>query len=376
MRSVTAIARSGDGARAACRHGPLLGAQIKDRKGSHVGSTEPDRAIRSYTMLAWTLGLVWNTFGIPCHAQAPRFSADVTNINVQVSVTEGGQVVAGLQSTDFVVRDEGEPQTIVAFGQESVPIRLILLIDMSGSIRGSIREMAEIAGAVLKQVHPQDRVGVMSFSIEGHLEQPLTADVDSAAQAIRRMANRGVLDVAGTRLIHPISSALGTLVTASAENRLEEASNRKAILIVTDNLPGVMVLPGEPVKRFEPIPDAPIIRELLAADTVLDAIVVYRQHVGTRLPPPRDDPRDPRYTQENAIHIARATGGEAIVSVRMKDSFSALLSRIRGRYSIWYRPPQRAEAGTFRRITVSLSDEALRRYPRATVRAREGYYVR
>lgn len=319
--------------------------------------------------LAWALGLI-GSFGIPCHAQAPRFSAEVTNIHVQVSVTRNGQVVRGLESSDFVVRDEGEPQEIVAFGQESVPIRLVLLLDTSGSVRRDLREIASIAAGVLKQVQPQDEIGVMSFAVEARMEQPLTSDMKLVAEAIRRTVGRGAQHGSGTRLIAPISSALKYLLAGSDQT---PAARKRSILIVTDNLPG----PGRddnPYVRFKPVPDAGIIRELLAADTVLNAIVVHRQHLGTRLPPPRERPEDPFYTQENVIHIARATGGDALISARMRDSFPEMLARIRMRYSLWYRPPK-AKSGTFRRIGVSLAEEARKRHPDAVVQAREGYFV-
>ncbi len=320
--------------------------------------------------VAWTLALLLTIFGGHSPAQAPHFKAEATNIHVQVSVTQDGHVISGLQSGDFVVRDEGEPQAIVAFGQESVPIRLVLLLDMSGSVRRDLREIASIAAGVLKQVQPQDEIGVMSFAVEANIEQQLTSDMKLVSGAIHRVARRGALHGSGTRLIAPIASALKLLLGHSDAG---VPAFKRAILIITDNLPG----PGRgdnPDVRFEPVPDAGIIRELLAADTVLNAIVIHRQHLGTRLPPPRNRPEDPHYTQENVFHIAHATGGDALISARMRDSFPEMLTRIRMRYSVWYRPPK-AKAGTFRRIAVSLTEEARKRYPNAVVRAREGYHV-
>ncbi len=308
-------------------------------------------------------------------AQAPHFDTEVTNIHVQVSVTQDGRVVSGLQAGDFAVRDEGEPQTIIAVGQESVPVDLVLLLDLSGSMHRDLRELAAIARTALMQLQPQDQVAVVSFSTEAHLEQPLTSDTDAAAKAVQRTASRGVLDTMGTRLISPISAALRLVSTGAYGGGSKAITRRRAILVVTDNLPGGRATNDDSGDRFEPTSDAGIIRDLLAASTVLDTIVVYRRHVGTVLPPPRENPGNPSYTQENAIHIARSTGGEAVISASMKDSFPDLLTRIRTRYSIWYRPPK-AQPGAFRRISVSLNEAAQRRYPRARLAAREGYYAR
>jgi len=235
---------------------------------------------------------------------------------------------------------------------------------MSGSMRRDIREVAAIAGDVLKQVRAGDQVGVMSFVMRARLECPLTQDIASVVSTIRRVASAGTLG-AGTRLIAPISSALHVLADQPGA-----VPSRDAILIITDNIPA----PEWTDLNFEFTPDAVIIRDLLETNSILNAIVVHRQRIGKRGPPPRDNPTAALYTQENVFHIAEATGGDAIISARMRDSFPDMLARIRARYSIWYRPPE-AKPGAFRLIRVSLSDGAQQRYPRATIRARTGYYA-
>ena len=52
-----------------------------------------------------------------------------------------------------------------------------------------------------------------------------------------------------------------------------------------------------------------------------------------------------------------------------------MMRAIRERYALSYRLPEAAQPGTFRRLRVELSASARRRYPKAQLRARAGYYV-
>ena len=73
--------------------------------------------------------------------------------------------------------------------------------------------------------------------------------------------------------------------------------------------------------------------------------------------------------------LAEETGGEAVKADQPDVSFREIIERIRTRYSLAYHVPAYAIAGSLRHITVSLSDDARRRYPQAQIRARRGYYV-
>lgn len=331
------------------------------KRRPECGRTDCGVGLPCRTLLGF--GLLLLAFAATCLAQKPRFQADVTNIHIEASVSTGTEIVAGLKQSDFVVSDEGEAQPIVAFAKEALPLSMVFLLDLSGSMHRDLAELASIARGALEQLRPGDRVAVVRFSVDAFIEQAFTSDRDELAAAIRRTARRDLLDISGTRIVAPIRFGLKFL-SNEAENQQQGFFASRAIVVITDNLP---MAPLEA--------DDAVIRRLLEADIVLHAIVVHRQHVGIRLPPPRNNPQDPRYTQENVFHIAGATGGEALISARMKDSFPEMLARIRTRYGIWYRPPK-AQAGTYRRITVSLSEEAQRKFPNAVVRAREGYYAR
>jgi Ca-activated chloride channel family protein len=293
--------------------------------------------------------------------QTPSFHAEVTNIHVDVAVVENHRLISGLQQADFQVRDNDEVQPIVAFAEESVPVSLALMLDFSGSMRRSLAELAEESRSALRQLRSEDRVAVIGFSYDARLEEDFTADVDAVVATIKRLASKGPSDVLGTHINNAVIAATQVLSQERERALRRGEARRYAILMLTDNLPT-----GH-------IADELVIPRLLDADTVLNAIVIRREHHG-KLGPLRDQPGTQYYDLENVFDLAQATGGEALFSTRAKGSLADMISRIRTRYSIWYRPPW-SQPGAFRRIRVELTEAARSRYPDAEIKARRGYYA-
>src|SRR5688572_6963177 len=56
-------------------------------------------------------------------------------VRVFVTVTDGeGRLVTTLKQNDFEIRDEGKPQPITLFDNTPQPIKLIVMLDVSGSM--------------------------------------------------------------------------------------------------------------------------------------------------------------------------------------------------------------------------------------------------
>ncbi len=63
------------------------------------------------------------------------FRSDTTLVRVDAQVLTGSRTITGLSRDDFVVFEDGRPQPILHFGNESDPLDLLLLIDKSGSMQ-------------------------------------------------------------------------------------------------------------------------------------------------------------------------------------------------------------------------------------------------
>ena len=282
------------------------------------------------------------------------FRSGVANVRVDVQVTEGAEVVKDLTQQDFVVVDEDEVQKILYFGRDAEPVSLLLVLDVSGSMRKYVEQVGSVAREALRYLKPKDRVGLMVFAKDSLVATGFTENFDKVAHDINATGWRDRLG-SGTSINDALVDAAGYIREKSGE------SGRKAILILTDNL-------GLNYKS----PDDRVIRALYESDTVLNAMVVGN---GERPAPIRPGHYlNPDFTPPDVFHIADETGGEAVKATRSAETFRQMIERIRTRYSLQYRVPENAKNG-FRRIRVDLSPTARLRHPRAEVHARKGYFL-
>jgi VWFA-related protein len=113
--------------------------------------------------------LVWPAIGlVPVlwigQAQAPVFRTHLDLVTVDVSVTRRGAPVQGLRAEDFVVTDNGVPQTVTTAAREPMPIDLTLVVDMSGSVRGPLLgSLRRAVDAVVGRLSHEDEVRVVRF---------------------------------------------------------------------------------------------------------------------------------------------------------------------------------------------------------------------
>ena len=94
------------------------------------------------------------------------FRSETTLVKVEAHVYDRitGQPIRHLQAADFEIHDEDQPREIVYFGSEAAPLDLVLLFDVSGSMRELLPNVAEQAAGALSQLRPGDRVAVMAFA--------------------------------------------------------------------------------------------------------------------------------------------------------------------------------------------------------------------
>ncbi|MBV8551756.1 MAG: VWA domain-containing protein [Acidobacteriaceae bacterium] len=94
----------------------------------------------------------------PAPPQA-TFSADVKVVNVFATVRDkDGKIVRNLTKDDFILEEDGRPQTIRYFAQQSdLPLTLGLLVDTSGSERRMIPEERDASRTFIEQVLRPDR---------------------------------------------------------------------------------------------------------------------------------------------------------------------------------------------------------------------------
>lgn len=284
------------------------------------------------------------------HAQDdPVFRTEISLVKIDAQATGKSGVIDGLDREDFVVLDNGRPQSIRYFSQEEEPLDIVLLFDISESMGPSIQKVASSARLAMSELHAGDRVAAMSFNTGVWMEAPFSSKLDTlAARLVQRI--RTTRFAGGTYILSAVDQAAKYLKVQPASHR------RRAVLIFTDDEGYGSTSPKVPTK------------DLWDADAVLSGLIIPadRGVAPFALTVSGDD-----YVEK----VAEQTGGEVVHADPPGPAFREMLMRMRKRYTLYY-PMPAGKPGQTRRIAVDLSPAAKRRYPGAVVLARKGYEVR
>jgi len=108
----------------------------------------------------------------------PDFSTDVKVVNVFATVRDKeGKIVRGLTKADFTLLEDGRPQTVQYFSQQSdLPLTLGLLVDTSRSEQRMLGSEKEASRTFLEKVlrEDKDKAFLIHFDREIELLQDLT----------------------------------------------------------------------------------------------------------------------------------------------------------------------------------------------------------
>jgi VWFA-related protein len=156
--------------------------------------------------------------------QSPIFRSTGDLVRVFVTVTDrDGRLVTTLERDAFQVRDEGKPQPITLFDNTPQPIRLIVMLDVSGSMEGNLPLLRGASEQLFARLRDDDLMRVGSFGKEITISPVFTRDVGELREALPRT----IPPDAPT----PLWRALDEAMSAFREN---ESEARSVILVLSD----------------------------------------------------------------------------------------------------------------------------------------------
>ena len=309
-------------------------------------------------------------------------------VNLNVGVTDRvGKAIPGLKQEDFSLHEDGVQQRITFFSPEQSPFNLVLLLDLSGSMREEIELIKETATHFLNIMSPQDSVAVVSFSTDVTVVSRLTRDRDDLRESIELM----LAPVGGTAFYDALAYSLVEILR-------KVKGQRNAVIAITDGEDNSLLatlMKAAPPAFGMPAPSPA--GSFLTFDQLLDGVMeadalVYPIHLDPAPPPvtPPTQGSNPRATQTivSALKIqaevtviarkqlqllAEASGGRMYHANRIEDLngvFEQVAAELRSVYSIAYSPTNLNFDGRFRRIRVQINR------PDVAVRTRPGYYGR
>ena len=309
-------------------------------------------------LLAASLSLILFIGVGPCVAQQPT-SDDVVRINTDLVVLDAlvidkktGHPVRDLKRTDFELFVDEAKQDVSYFSEDQLPLSVLLLLDVSNSVVPIIEQIGLGARTALDKLKPQDEVAVMAFAIGSKLVQDFSKDRQLVSEKIVEASRIDSIG-RGTFFNDALRAAVPVMEKAS------NAVSRRVILVVTDNI------------SSEHGSDKNLTVDLLEGGIVVYGLVI-RGGIGKVI----------NILTVGAMHglddYSEATGGELIgakkseIDARLEN----LISHLRARYSMGFKPPETTYDGKFHRIKLKISSATLKRKGKLNVRTSSGYYLR
>jgi Ca-activated chloride channel family protein len=163
--------------------------------------------------------------GLSAAAQQPTFRSTADNVRVFTTVTDrDGRLVTNLEQKDFEIRDERKPQPITLFDNSPQPIRLIVLLDVSGSMEGNLQLLREGCEELFKRLRADDGIRVGTFGHDVSISPTFTRD----PRELRDSLPRAIAPDAPTPLWRAMDEGLEVFKSRS------EDDGRPVILVLSD----------------------------------------------------------------------------------------------------------------------------------------------
>ncbi len=188
---------------------------------------------------------------IQAQEPAAAVAVDVKVVTLPVTVRDKhGKIVRDLTKDDFTLQEDGRPQTIKYFSQETnLPLTLGLLVDTSRSQDNVLDAERNASRSFLDQmlVQPKDRAFLIHFDREVELLQDLTSSrekLQSALELLKTSSDREHSNdpndpsnsPSGSGSHHGGGTELYDAVYLASNELMKKQQGRKAFVILSDGV--------------------------------------------------------------------------------------------------------------------------------------------
>jgi Ca-activated chloride channel family protein len=307
--------------------------------------------MRSWVRVAAAVTLL-SASQMPASAQQPTFRSATELVSLNVSVIgPNAKPVSGLAADQFQVFEDGVQQDVQFFSPGELPLDVVILLDTSASMTGSIGLVQHAASRFAHSLRGGDRAAVMGISNGLRVLQTFTNDTDMVDLAIKSTRPAGK-----TPLYASIYTALNEL--AKQRRSAPDAARRQAIVVLSD---------GQDTSSMFTFDE--LLTEVRRSAVPIYAIAPRPSNLTKAM-------RATFYGQSTSLadfelkKLAMETGGRSFFPVSLVEIsgiYDDIASELASQYSIGYQSSNRARTGTFRRIALKILAPGL------TWRTRAGY---
>ena len=345
---------------------------------------------------------------------ATTIAVDVKVVTLPVTVRDKhSKIIRDLTKDDFTLQEDGRPQTVRYFSQETnLPLTLGLLVDTSRSQSNVLDAERNASRGFLDQmlVQPKDKAFLIHFDREVELLQDLTSSrekLQAALELLKTPSDRERSndpkdsDDSRSGSHHGGGTQLYDAVFLASNELMKKQQGRKALIILTDG-----------VDRGSKTYLESAIESAQRADTVVYSIYFADSRHEDRNEGQRRGggmgrgggpggggggwpgggggypgggrgrggpaggqrhPEEPRTDGKKILErISRETGGR-FLEVSKKESvgeiYDSIVEELRTQYSMGYTPDKDSASSGYHRIHLQVNRKEL------TVQTREGYYT-
>jgi len=269
-----------------------------------------------------------------------RVDVPIVNLDVNVVLDKTHQFVPGLKPPNFLVLEDGVPQTVTNVRMAQTPITAVMLLEFAANSYYFIRDMQNASYTFFQTLRPDDYIAVITYDLRTHILTDFTNNKQIVGDAISSLMIPGFSD---TNLFDALYETL---------DRISRIEGRKYIILIgtgRDTFSRITLdkilakVKATPNVTIFTIGTGALVRELVDAQGGMGSIA--------RL--------DYLQADNQMKTFARMTGGMSfnpLFQGALPDVFSQINDSIRNQYVLTYRPTNNKNDGSYRRIQVKLVD--------------------
>ena len=290
--------------------------------------------------------------------QQEPFKIDVevnlVNLPVTARLVSGG-FAKDLTKENFRVFEDGVEQEISLFVQEAVPVHVVLLIDISGSVQnvwGSIRSAARRFANALSE---QDRLAVIVFNNQPQLVLDWTNNYNLVDKALGTMLPKG-------------GTALFDAVYVTFDDLFQSVEGKKAVILLTDGFDTGSSVAYRTALDLA-VRSTALVYVVSKTEALRQTLDYYRRVQGARI---QIDPADFTAADNMLRHLTYTTGGRVLYPKTfgaLGDVYEEVAQELANQYAIGYIPHNHVKDGSYREVSVAINRTDVRIF------TRPGYYA-
>jgi VWFA-related protein len=271
-----------------------------------------------------------------------RVDVPIVNIDANVILDKTHQFVPGLKANNFLILEDGVPQTITSVRVAQTPITAVMLLEFAANSYYLINDMQNASYYFFRSLRPDDFVAVMTYDFHTHILTDFTNNKDTVAQALQSLiiptwsetnlfdALYETLDrcsrIEGRKYIILISSGRDTFSKLTLDKILAKVKSTQNITIFS-------------------IGTGALLHEMYGgAGGGMGAAIANMDYL---------------QAQNQLNTFAAMTGGMSFNPVfqgALPDVFAQINDSIRNEYVLTYRPTNNKNDGSYRKVKVLLVD--------------------